>query len=95
MPIQAADIVRMVGIGRNEYIATMNKCKAKKLLWRVNKAIVREHLPAEPLDIERQPWWIAHVVNLGARGGYWYQAGDTCMRQLCICASCRLGALKG
>jgi hypothetical protein len=63
---QAADIVRLVGIGRNEYIATMNKCKAKKLLWRMNKSIVREHLPSEQLDTEKQPWWIAHVVNLGA-----------------------------
>lgn len=65
--------MRIVGIGRNEYIATMNKCKAKKLLWRVNKAIVREHLPAEPLDIERQPWWLAHVVNLGAPQGSYVQ----------------------
>ncbi|CAL8463740.1 g3274 [Coccomyxa elongata] len=61
----AADIVRIVGIGRNEYIATMNKCKAKKLLWRMNKAVVKEHLPTEPLEIVKQPWWIAHVVNLG------------------------------
>lgn len=62
---QAADIVRIVGIGRNEYIATMNKCKAKKLLWRMNKAVVKEHLPTEPLEFLKQPWWIAHVVNLG------------------------------
>ncbi len=62
---QAADIVRIVGIGRNEYIATMNKCKAKKLLWRMNKAVVKEHLPTEPLELSKQPWWTAHVVNLG------------------------------
>ncbi len=62
---QAADIVKMVGIGRNEYIATLNKCKAKKLLWRVNRAIAREHLPAEPLRLAKCDWWIAHVVNLG------------------------------
>ena len=55
----------MVGIGRNEYIATLNKCKAKKLLWRVNRAIAREHLPAEPLRLAKCDWWIAHVVNLG------------------------------
>ncbi|KAK9917406.1 hypothetical protein WJX75_004000 [Coccomyxa subellipsoidea] len=61
----AADIVRIVGIGRNEYIATMNKCKAKKLLWRMNKAVVKEHLPVEPLELTKQPWWTAHVVNLG------------------------------
>ncbi|CAK0785595.1 hypothetical protein CVIRNUC_008805 [Coccomyxa viridis] len=61
----AADIVRLVGIGRNEYIATMNKCKAKKLLWRVNRSIVKEHLPTEQLETEKQDWWIAHVVNIG------------------------------
>lgn len=63
---QAADIVKVVGIGRNEYIATLNKCKAKKLLWRVNRAIAREQLPAEPLKLAKEDWWIAHVVNLSA-----------------------------
>ncbi|KAK9836344.1 hypothetical protein WJX81_007135 [Elliptochloris bilobata] len=61
----AADVVKVVGIGRNEYIATLNKCKAKKLLWRVNRAIARELLPAEPLPLAKFDWWIAHVVNLG------------------------------
>ena len=65
VPLQAADIVHIVGIGRNEYIATMNKCKAKKLLWRVNKSIAKEFLPTEPLTIELQPWWQVGVVNLG------------------------------
>lgn len=65
---QAADIVRLVGIGRNEYIATMNKCKAKKLLWRVNRAIVKDLLPTEQLDTEKQDWWTAHVVNIGDCG---------------------------
>jgi hypothetical protein len=68
---QAADIVRIVGIGRNEYIATMNKCKAKKLLWRMNKAVVKEHLPVEPLELTKQPWWTAHVVNLGELDHLW------------------------
>lgn len=63
--MQAADIVRLVGIGRNEYIATMNKCKAKKLLWRVNRSIVKDLLPTDQLDTEKQDWWIAHVVNIG------------------------------
>jgi hypothetical protein len=26
-------MLRVTGIGRNEYIALMNACKAKKLLW--------------------------------------------------------------
>ena len=62
--MQAADIVQQVGIGRNEYIAIMNKCKAKKLLWRVNKSIAKEFLPVTPLDINVQPWWTVGVVNL-------------------------------
>lgn len=64
MPFQAADIVQLVGIGRNEYIAIMNKCKAKKLLWRVNKSIAKEYLPVTPLDLNMQPWWTVGVVNL-------------------------------
>lgn len=59
--------MHVVGIGRNEYIAIMNKCKAKKLLWRVNKSIAKEFLPPEPLDIDMQPWWLVGVVNLGER----------------------------
>lgn len=62
--VQAADIVQLVGIGRNEYIAIMNKCKAKKLLWRVNKSIAKEFLPTSPLDLNMQPWWKVGVVNL-------------------------------
>lgn len=66
-PFQAADIVQLVGIGRNEYIAIMNKCKAKKLLWRVNKSIAKEYLPVTPLDLNMQPWWTVGVVNLSKR----------------------------
>lgn len=36
----------MLGIGRNEYIATLNAVKGKsKLLWRVNKGALRDMLP--------------------------------------------------
>lgn len=63
--MQAADILRLVGVGRNEYISIMNRCKAKRLMWRVNKAIAKEMLPSEPSDIEMQPWWSVNVVNLG------------------------------
>jgi hypothetical protein len=83
--------VRIVGIGRNEYIATMNKCKGKKLLWRVNKAIVREHLPAEPLPLEKQPWWLAHVVNLGAAIPWDTLAGQA----YCQCTLCQLACILG
>lgn len=63
--MQAADILRTVGVGRNEYISTMNQCKAKRLMWRVNKSLAKEMLPTEPCDIDMQPWWTVNVVNLG------------------------------
>lgn len=58
-------MLRVTGIGRNEYIALMNACKAKRLLWRVNKGIARDLLPAAPLDVKMEPWWGAQVVNVG------------------------------
>ena len=57
--------MRCVGVGRNEFITAMNRCRARKVLWKMSKAVVREQLPAEPLPQEPQPWWIVHVVNLG------------------------------
>lgn len=35
--LQAADIVRVVGVGRNEYIATLNACKVGGLLHAVQQ----------------------------------------------------------
>jgi len=61
----AADIVKVVGISRNEYIATVVQAKSKRLLWRINRAAVKDLLPQEPRHPEPQPWWRACVVNLG------------------------------
>ena len=59
--------MRVLGIGRNEYIALMNKSKARKLLWRVNKSIAKEYLPEQPLmPAALQPWWHVATVNVGA-----------------------------
>jgi hypothetical protein len=60
----AADAVRVVGVGRNEYIATMVQAKSKKLLWRMNKGIVKDLLPSEPKVMEPEPWWTVNLVNL-------------------------------
>jgi hypothetical protein len=54
-----------MGIGRNEYIATMVQAKSKKLMWRMNKGIVKDLLPQSPLNIQIDSWWLVHVVNLG------------------------------
>lgn len=60
----AADIVRIMGIGRNEYIAVMVQAKSKKLMWRMNRGIVKDLLPQSPLNIQIDPWWVVHVANL-------------------------------
>jgi hypothetical protein len=61
----AADIASVVGVGRNQYIAIMQQAKSK-MLWRVNKGLVRDLLPELPQNTRlRHPWWRVCVVNLG------------------------------
>ncbi|GFR50721.1 hypothetical protein Agub_g12978, partial [Astrephomene gubernaculifera] len=66
----AADALGVLGIGRNGYIAALNACKARRLMWRVNinrEGIAREQLPQEPAPNPRlEPWWRVAVVNIGA-----------------------------
>ncbi|XP_024973069.1 protein FAM91A1-like [Cynara cardunculus var. scolymus] len=59
----AADALRLTGIGRNEFIDIMNKCKSKKIMWKLNKSIARESLPLQPVDITIEPWWGVCLVN--------------------------------
>ncbi|XP_056643964.1 protein FAM91A1 isoform X2 [Diorhabda sublineata] len=56
----AADCLRLLGIGRNEYIDLMNKSRSNKgrLFGRKN---VRVLLPMVPCDIYIQPWWRVEV----------------------------------
>ncbi|XP_027333582.1 protein FAM91A1-like [Abrus precatorius] len=60
----AADALRLTGIGRNEFIDIMNKCRSKKIMWKLNKSIAKELLPTQPVDIPVEPWWGVCVVNL-------------------------------
>ncbi|XP_024528555.1 protein FAM91A1 isoform X1 [Selaginella moellendorffii] len=60
----AADALRLTGIGRNEFIDTMNKSRGKKFMWKMNKSIVKDMLPTVPVDIAIEPWWTVCVVNL-------------------------------
>ncbi|KAK9067793.1 hypothetical protein SSX86_011904 [Deinandra increscens subsp. villosa] len=59
----AADALRLTGIGRNEFIDIMNKCRSKKIMWKLNKSIARESLPTQPVDITIEPWWGVCLVN--------------------------------
>ncbi|KAL5101673.1 hypothetical protein RYX36_006000 [Vicia faba] len=59
----AADALRLTGIGRNEFIDIMNKCRSKKIMWKLNKSIAKEHLPTQPVDFPVEPWWGVCLVN--------------------------------
>ncbi|KAK8601628.1 hypothetical protein V6N13_058688 [Hibiscus sabdariffa] len=59
----AADALRLTGIGRNEFIDIMNKCRSKKIMWKLNKSIAKELLPSQPVDFPIEPWWGICLVN--------------------------------
>ncbi|CAL4900191.1 unnamed protein product [Urochloa decumbens] len=59
----AADALRITGVGRNEFIDIMNKCRSKKIMWKLNKSIAKELLPPEPADLAIEPWWGVRFVN--------------------------------
>ncbi|XP_060173261.1 uncharacterized protein LOC132603975 [Lycium barbarum] len=59
----AADALRLTGVGRNEFIDIMNKCKSKKIMWKLNKSIAKELLPMQPVNFVIEPWWAVCLVN--------------------------------
>jgi hypothetical protein len=64
--LAAADAVRVVGVGRNEYIALVQAAKSRRLAWRLGReALARELLPRAPRAPAPEPWWRAHLVDLG------------------------------
>ncbi|KAF6172853.1 hypothetical protein GIB67_035407 [Kingdonia uniflora] len=59
----AADALRLTGIGRNEFIDIMNKCRSKKIMWKLNRSIAKELPPTQPVDFTIEPWWGVCLVN--------------------------------
>eukprot|EP00794_Sanderia_malayensis_P004770 gene4770-5397_t len=56
----AADCLRLLGIGRNQYIEIINQCKSSKRFFRKKPA--RELLPTKPIPQKViQPWWEVHL----------------------------------
>ncbi|XP_064606810.1 protein FAM91A1-like isoform X2 [Liolophura sinensis] len=57
----AADCLRLLGIGRNQYIDLMNQCRSSKKFFR--KKPVKELLPTQPVEsVSIDSWWL---VNIG------------------------------
>ncbi|XP_066546562.1 protein FAM91A1 [Amia ocellicauda] len=55
----AADCLRLLGIGRNQYIDLMNQCRSSKKFFRRKTA--RDLLPVKPVEISVEPWWVAQT----------------------------------
>ncbi|PNF32474.1 Protein FAM91A1 [Cryptotermes secundus] len=55
----AADCLRLLGIGRNEYIDLMNHCRSGRKLFR--RKNVKDLLPPKPAEINIEPWWNVEV----------------------------------
>ncbi|XP_074640527.1 protein FAM91A1-like [Tubulanus polymorphus] len=55
----AADCLRLLGIGRNQYIDLMNQCRSTKKFFR--RKPVRDLLPVQPVDITVEPWWVIQI----------------------------------
>uniref|UniRef100_A0A8C4R029 Family with sequence similarity 91 member A1 n=2 Tax=Eptatretus burgeri TaxID=7764 RepID=A0A8C4R029_EPTBU len=55
----AADCLRLLGIGRNQYIDLMNQCRSSKKFFR--RRPVRELLPAKAVEVTIEPWWVVQA----------------------------------
>ncbi|CAD6194773.1 unnamed protein product [Caenorhabditis auriculariae] len=58
----AADAVRLLGIGRNQYIDLMNQTRSNRKFLRRNRT-TRELLPQKPAKLSFEPWW---TVSIGS-----------------------------
>ncbi|XP_030597411.1 protein FAM91A1 isoform X2 [Archocentrus centrarchus] len=58
----AADCLRLLGIGRNQYIDLMNQCRSSKKFFRRKTA--RDLLPAKPVEISVEPWWVMQTGSI-------------------------------
>uniref|UniRef100_A0A1I7TAN4 Protein FAM91A1 n=1 Tax=Caenorhabditis tropicalis TaxID=1561998 RepID=A0A1I7TAN4_9PELO len=56
----AADAVRLLGIGRNQYIDLMNQTRSNRKFLRRSKT-ARELLPQKPAKLTIEPWWMTNV----------------------------------
>eukprot|EP01113_Clastostelium_recurvatum_P032633 TRINITY_DN4219_c0_g1_i6.p1 TRINITY_DN4219_c0_g1~~TRINITY_DN4219_c0_g1_i6.p1 ORF type:complete len:867 (+),score=237.19 TRINITY_DN4219_c0_g1_i6:26-2626(+) len=57
----AADCVRVLAIGRNQFIDIMNRCRAKGFLWKKRANGLRNLLPARSVEGEGEYWWVVHL----------------------------------
>lgn len=57
----AADCLRLLGIGRNQYIELMNSSRSSKRFSFRRKPQYRDLLPQTPISVNIEPWWVVTV----------------------------------
>ena len=57
----AADCLRLLGVGRNQYLDIMNQHRTSKKFFSIIKKVGNELLPSNPVkNIAIEPWWIVN-----------------------------------
>uniref|UniRef100_A0A8C3XP51 FAM91 N-terminal domain-containing protein n=1 Tax=Chelydra serpentina TaxID=8475 RepID=A0A8C3XP51_CHESE len=56
---QNMSCLRLLGIGRNQYIDLMNQCRSSKKFFRRKTA--RDLLPVKPVEIAIEAWWVVQA----------------------------------
>ena len=55
----ASDVLRLLKIGRTEYITILNQARVRGWRWKVSKSKLRDHIPSRPpLDAHVEPYWL-------------------------------------
>ena len=63
----AADCVRLVQCGRNEFIHALNACRSKGWLWKRRRNLIAQQLPsAPPIELPVSHWWEVHATRAAA-----------------------------
>ncbi|EFA83323.1 FAM91 family protein [Heterostelium album PN500] len=57
----AVDCLRMLGVGRNQYIDMMNKCRTKGFLFKKKKDVIKSLLPSRTMEKSIEYWWILNA----------------------------------
>ncbi|EFX78521.1 hypothetical protein DAPPUDRAFT_53387 [Daphnia pulex] len=74
----AADCLRLLGIGRNQYIDLMNQSRSGRKLFRKRNA--REFLPTKPVQkMLIEPWWLVHTGSITEDDIKIATEGDKCL----------------
>ncbi|XP_060249656.1 protein FAM91A1 isoform X11 [Ovis aries] len=64
----AADCLRLLGIGRNQYIDLMNQCRSSKIFEPLQKFFrrktARDLLPVKPVEIAIEAWWVVQAAYI-------------------------------